>query len=69
VKAVENMLKEKNVDIVSLRKKLKLPPMEDAQEKDIVETEGEKDEMIKLIMEKNAQLKEMEEELERLVKL
>jgi hypothetical protein len=68
VKAVEEMLKKKNVDIASLRKQLKLPPMEDAQAKEIAETEGEKDEMLKLIMEQNAQLKEMEAELERLVK-
>jgi hypothetical protein len=68
VKAVEEMLKKKNVDIASLRKQLKLPPTEDPQEKEIVEIEGEKDEMLKLIMEQNAQLKEMEEELENLVK-
>jgi hypothetical protein len=47
---------------------LKLPPTKDSQEKEIVETEGEKDEMLKMIMEKNAQLKEMEVELENLVK-
>jgi hypothetical protein len=47
---------------------LKLPPTEDSQAKEIVETEWEKDEMLKLIMEQNAQLKEMEAELEKLVK-
>jgi hypothetical protein len=36
--------------------------------KEIAETEGEKDEMLKLIMEQNAQLKEMEDEMENLVK-
>ena len=60
VKAVEEMLKKKNFDIVSLRKQLKLPPTEDSQAKEITEIEGEKDEMLKLIMEQNAQLKEME---------
>jgi hypothetical protein len=68
VKAVEEMLKKKNVDIASLRRQLKLPPTEDAQAKEIAETEGEKDEMLKLIMEQNAQLREMEVELEKLVK-
>jgi hypothetical protein len=47
---------------------LKLPPTKDAQAKEIAETEGEKDEMLRLIMEQNAQLKEMEVELERLLK-
>jgi hypothetical protein len=68
VKTVEEVLKRKNADIASLRKQLKLPPTEDSQAKEIAETEGEKDEMLKLIMEQNAQLREMEAEKERLVK-
>jgi hypothetical protein len=47
---------------------LKLPRTNDSQAKEIFETEGEKDEMLKLIMEQIAQLKEMEAELEKLVK-
>jgi hypothetical protein len=68
VKAAEEMIKKKNVDIASLRKQLKLPPTEDSQAKEIVEKEGEKDEMLKLLMDQNAQLKEMEAEMEKLVK-
>jgi hypothetical protein len=62
------MIKKKNADIASLRKQLKLPPTEDSQAKEIAEKEGEKDEMLKLLMEQNAQLKEMEAEMERLLK-
>jgi len=51
VKVVEEMLKKKNSDIPSLRKQLKLPRTEDSQAKEIAETEGEKDDMLKLIME------------------
>jgi hypothetical protein len=68
VKAVEEMIKKKNADIASLRKQLKLPPTEDSQAKEIAEKEGEKDEMLKLLMEQNAQLKEMEAEMEKLLK-
>jgi hypothetical protein len=68
VKAVEEMIKNKNANIISLRKQLKLPPTVDSQAKEIVKIEGEKDEMLKLIMEQNAQLKEMEFEMENLVK-
>jgi hypothetical protein len=68
VKAAEEMIKKKNADIASLRKQLKLPPTEDPQAKEIAEKEGEKDEMLKLLMEQNAQLKEMEAEMERLLK-
>jgi glucosamine 6-phosphate synthetase-like amidotransferase/phosphosugar isomerase protein len=62
------MIKKKNTDIASLRKQLKLPPTEDSQAKEIAEKEGEKEEMLKLLMEQNAQLKEMEAEMERLLK-
>jgi hypothetical protein len=68
VKAAEELLKKKNVDIASLRKQLKLPATEDSHAKEIVETEGEKEELLKLIMEQSAQIKEMEAELERLLK-
>jgi hypothetical protein len=68
VKAAEEMIKKKNADITSLRKQLKLPPIEDPRAKEIAEKEGEKDEMLKLLMEQNAQLKEMEAEMERLLK-
>jgi hypothetical protein len=68
VKAAEEMIKKKNADIGSLRKQLKLPPTEDSQVKEIAEKEGEKDEMLKLLMEQNAQLKEMEAKMERLLK-
>jgi len=68
LKAVEEILQKKNVDIASLRKQLKFPPTKDAQPKDIAKTKGENDEMLKLIMEENAQLKEMEAELEKLLK-
>jgi hypothetical protein len=47
---------------------LKLLPTEDSQAKEIAEKEGEKDEMIKLLMEQNTQLKEMESKMEKLVK-
>jgi hypothetical protein len=68
VKVAEEMIKKKNADIASLRKQLKLPPTEDSQAKEIAEKEGEKDEMLKLLMEQNAQLKEMEAEMEKLLK-
>ena len=54
VKAAEEMIKNKNADIASLIKQLKLPPTEDPQTKEIAEKEGEKDEMMKLLLEKNA---------------
>jgi hypothetical protein len=47
-------LKKKNVNITSLRKQLKLLATEDSQAKEVVETEGHKEEMLKLVMEQNA---------------
>jgi hypothetical protein len=68
VKVAEELLKKKNADITSLRKQLKIPATEDPQAKEMAETEGHKEEMLKLIMEQNAQIKDMEAELETLVK-
>jgi hypothetical protein len=61
-------LKKKNVDIASLRNQLKLPATEDSQAKKVVETEGHKEEMLKLIMEQNAQIREMEEKMDKVIK-
>jgi hypothetical protein len=68
VKVAEELLKKKNANIASLRKQLKLSATKDSQAKEMAETEGQKEKMLKLIMEQNAQIKEMEAELERLVK-
>jgi hypothetical protein len=68
VKVAEELLNKKNSNIESLRKQLKLPATEDSQTKEMAETEGYKDEMLKLIMDQNAQIKEMEAELDKLVK-
>jgi hypothetical protein len=50
IKAAEEMVKKKNTDIASLRKQLNLSRTEDSQAKEIAEKEGEKDEMLKLLM-------------------
>jgi hypothetical protein len=68
VKAAEELLKKKNADIASLRKQLKLPATEDSQAREVVETEGHKEEMLKLIMEQNAQIREMVVEMDTLIK-
>jgi hypothetical protein len=51
LKVVEEILKKKNADIASLRKQLKFPTTKDSQAKEMAETEGQKEEMLKLIME------------------
>jgi hypothetical protein len=51
VKAVEELLNNKNSDITSLRKQPKLPATKDSQAKEMAESEGHKEEMLKLIME------------------
>jgi hypothetical protein len=68
VKAVEELLKKKNADIAFLRKQLKLPTTEDSQVKEMDESEGHKEDMLKLIMEQNEEIREIEDELDKLVK-
>ena len=59
VKVAEELIKKKNVDITLLRKQLKLPARQDSQTKEVVETKIQKEEMLKLIMEQNAHIREM----------
>jgi hypothetical protein len=47
---------------------LKLPATKDSQTKEVVETESHKEEMLKLIMEQNAQIREMEAEMDKMIK-
>jgi diacylglycerol kinase family enzyme len=68
IKAVEEIIKKKNAKVAALRKQLKISATEDPQDKEMVETKGQKEEMLKLIMEQNTQIKEMEVELDKIVK-
>jgi ribosomal protein L21 len=68
VKVAEDLLKKKNVDIASLRKQLKLPATKYSQAKEVVENKGHKQEMLKLIMEQSAQIREMEASMDKLIK-
>ena len=54
VKEAKELLKNKNADIASLRKQLKLRATEDSQAKEMAKSEGHKEEMLKMIMEHNA---------------
>ena len=47
---------------------MKLPATKDSQTKEVVETERHKEEKLNLIMEQNAQIREMEEEMDKLIK-
>lgn len=67
-KSMEEVIKKKNAYITSLMKKLKLPPIEDPQAKELGEIELQKEEMLKLLLEQSAQIKKMEAEMENLIK-
>jgi hypothetical protein len=68
VKEEDELLKKKNVDITYLRKKLNIPATKDSQSKQVDETEGQKEEMLNLIIEQNAQIREMEAKIDKLIK-
>lgn len=68
VKVFKEMIRRKNVDILALRKQLKLPTTKDPQTKEFGELEKEKESMFKIIIEQNLQIKKMEMELENLLK-
>ena len=57
INVAEEIIKKKNVDIATLRNQLKIPATEDPMTKEIEETESQKADMMKLIMEQNLQIK------------
>lgn len=67
IKAAENLIKKKNEDIVALKKQVKLLPSEHPQTEEVLENQSQKDEMMDLILQLNAQLKKMENEMGKLV--
>ena len=67
IQEAEKLIEKKNEDIVALKKQLKLPPSEHPHTKDVLENQSQKDEMMDFILQLNAQLKEMENEMDKLV--
>jgi len=61
-------MRKKNVDIAALRKHLKLPSLEDPHTKEMGEVEKRKEDMFKIIVEQNVQIRDMEVELEKFLK-
>ena len=57
IKATEELIKKKNADIAELKKKLKLPTTEHPQNKEVLENENHKEEMMNLIIQLTTQLK------------
>ena len=53
VKVAEDIIRNKNISIALFRKQLKIPSIEPPQNKEIGENEKHKEEIIKLIIEKN----------------
>jgi len=68
INVVEELIKKKNTEVAALKKQLKLPSSKDPMAKEIEETKTQKSDMIKLIIEKKLQIKQMEEQMEKLVK-
>ena len=68
IQVAKEMIKRKNVDIQALRKQLKLPYVDHPQAKEIIELELEKENLSKLIVEKNVQIQKMETDMEILLK-
>lgn len=68
VNVAEDIIRKNKLDITALRKQLNLPATEDPMTKDIEKGEAQKEDMIKFIVDQNIQIREMEAELEKLIK-
>ena len=60
-------MKKKNEDIVTLRKQLKHPQSEHHQTKEVIQEHSEKYDMMDLIIQLTAHVKEMEIQMDKLV--
>lgn len=67
-KAMEEIIKKKNANIIALKKQLKLPAIEDPWENELGEIQLQKQEMLKLLVEQSAQIEEMDAEMDKLIK-
>ena len=67
IQVAQALIKQKNEDIVALRKQLKLPQNEHPQAKEIVQEASQKDDMMNLILQMTVQIKEMEIQMDKLV--
>lgn len=67
IKVSEELIKKKNAYIVALKKQMKFPPAEHPQAKEVLQNEGQKDEMMNLIIQLTTQLKEMKNKMDKLV--
>ena len=68
IQVAQALIKKKNEDIVALRKKLTLPQDEHPQAKEILQQQNEKDEMMQLVLKIISQIKDMENQIETLIK-
>lgn len=68
IKAAENLIKQKNEDIAALKKQLNLPHSEHPQTKEVLESQTKHEEMMDPVLQFNDQIKEMEKELDSLIK-
>ena len=67
VKATEALIKNKDEDIIALRKQLKLPPSTHPQTAEIIKKKSE-EELMDLLLKLNERLNETEQELEKALK-
>ena len=68
VKVTKDIARRKNANITTLKKPLNLTSIEDPQTKEVGELEKQNKDMLKIIMEQNIQIKDMEMEMEKLLK-
>lgn len=67
VNVAEEIIKKNNLDIVALRKKLKMTATDDPLTMDIEENEAQKANMMKMVIEQNIQITQMEAEMEKMI--
>ena len=64
----QTLVRKKNANIASLRRKIKMPVTKYPMAKEIEATETQKSEMLQLIVEQKEYIKKMEDEMGKMIK-
>jgi len=69
IKATEELIKQKNKDITSLKKQLKIPSLHHPQTQEVLQSQTQHEDLMDLVLKLNDQLRSTEKELDALIQL
>jgi len=69
IKAIEELIKQKNKDIASLKKQLKIPSLHHPQTQEVLQSQTQHEDLMDIVLKLNDQLRSTDKELDALIQL